>query len=65
MQNRPCQFPAMTIEAARPGHGKLFKRVAEGLRGVTAWVECEGVLRLGDKMRLHVPDQRAWMSSER
>ena len=36
MQNRPCQFPAMTIEAAHPGHGKAFKAAAEGLRGVTA-----------------------------
>jgi hypothetical protein len=25
-------------------------------------VEREGVLRLGDTMTLHVPDQRAWMS---
>ncbi|SDE48441.1 MOSC domain-containing protein [Limimaricola pyoseonensis] len=60
MQNRPCQFPAMTIEAARPGHGKAFKRASEGLRGVTAWVERPGTLRLGDRVRLHVPDQRAW-----
>ncbi|MEZ5886647.1 MAG: MOSC domain-containing protein [Paracoccaceae bacterium] len=60
MQNRPCQFPARTIEAARPGHGKAFKPAAEGRRGVTAWVECEGVLKLGDRLRLHIPDQRAW-----
>ena len=60
MQNRPCQLPAMTIEEVRPGHGKAFKAAAKGLRGVTAWVEREGVLRLGDDLRLHVPDQRAW-----
>lgn len=60
MQNRPCQFPARTIEAARPGHGKAFKPAAEGRRGVTAWVECEGLLKLGDRLRLHIPDQRAW-----
>lgn len=60
MQNRPCQFPARTIEAARPGHGKGFKPAAEGLRGVTAWVEREGRLALGDELRLHIPDQRAW-----
>ena len=35
MQNRPCQFPAMTIEAAHPGQGKGFKAAAHGLRGVT------------------------------
>lgn len=60
MQNRPCSYPAKTIEAARPGHGKGFKAAAKGLRGVTAWVEREGVLRLGQRVRLHVPDQRAW-----
>lgn len=60
MLNGPCQFPAMTIEAARPGHGKGFKPAAEGRRGVVAWVEREGVLRLGDRVRLHVPSQRPW-----
>ncbi|MCY1126991.1 MOSC domain-containing protein [Frigidibacter sp. RF13] len=60
MQNRPCQFPARTIEAARPGHGKAFKPAAEGRRGVTAWVEREGLLKLGDRVYLHIPDQRAW-----
>jgi hypothetical protein len=27
---------------------------------VTAWVEREGVLRLGEMLRLHIPDQPAW-----
>lgn len=60
MQNRPCHFPAKTIEAAHPERGKAFKAAAQGRRGVTAWVEREGTLRLGDRVRLHVPDQRAW-----
>lgn len=60
MENHPCQFPARSLEAAHPGHGKGFKRAAEGRRGVTAWVEREGPLVLGDTMRLHVPAQRAW-----
>ena len=62
MQNRPCIFPAKTIETAKPGHGIAFKTAAKGLRGVTAWVEREGTLRLGDILTLHVPDQRAWMA---
>ena len=33
---------------------------AKGLRGVTAWVERPGCLRIGDPLRLHVPDQRPW-----
>lgn len=60
MENLPCQEPAMTIEKARPGLGKGFKAAAAGKRGVTASVEREGVLRLGDIVRLHVPQQRAW-----
>lgn len=60
MENLPCQEPAVTIEKALPGQGKGFKRAAEGKRGVTAWVEREGVLRLGDLVRLHIPAQRGW-----
>lgn len=60
MLNQPCQFPAMSIERDRPGHGKRFKSVANGRRGVTAWVERPGILRLGMTMVLHVPGQRAW-----
>jgi hypothetical protein len=63
MENLPCQEPAVTIEKARPGQGKGFKRAAEGKRGVTAWVEREGVLRLGDVVTLHVPAQRPWAAS--
>lgn len=64
MENRPCQLPAREIEAAHPGHGKPFKPAARGKRGVTAWVERPGALRLGDMLRLHIPDQRAWAHLE-
>jgi hypothetical protein len=60
MENRPCIEPATTIENVRPGHGNAFKAAAQGRRGVTGWVEREGVLRVGDRLRLHVPDQRVW-----
>jgi len=33
---------------------------AKGRRGVTAWVEREGRLAVGDALRLHIPDQPAW-----
>lgn len=62
MLNRPCQYPARTIETAHPGHGTSFKAAAKGLRGVTAWVEREGTLHLGDTLRLHIPEQRAWQA---
>ena len=64
MENLPCQEPAVTIEKALPGQGKGFKRAAEGKRGITAWVEREGVLRLGDVVRLHIPAQRGWRGGD-
>lgn len=60
MQNRPCHFPGLSIDKDFEGAGKGFKAAAEGLRGVTAWVEREGVLRMGDVLTLHIPDQRPW-----
>lgn len=60
MQNRPCHQPGLTIERHHPGHGKAFRSAARGLRGVTAWVERPGPLTPGDRLRLHVPDQRPW-----
>ncbi|MEZ5796169.1 MAG: MOSC domain-containing protein [Paracoccaceae bacterium] len=60
MLNEPCQEPAVTIARATGGMGKAFKAAARGKRGVTAWVEREGTLRLGDEMRLHIPAQRGW-----
>jgi len=60
MENRPCQLPAPGIERVHPGRGKAFKRAAVNRRGVTAWVEREGELRLGATLRLHIPDQPVW-----
>ncbi|PTX56911.1 MOSC domain-containing protein [Litoreibacter ponti] len=60
MENRPCHLPAPVIDADAPGHGKAFKAAARGRRGVTAWVEREGEIKLGDTVTLHIPDQRAW-----
>jgi len=60
MENRPCHLPAKPIDAEGPGNGRAFKMAAQGRRGVTAWVEREGVLTLGDELRLHIPDQPVW-----
>ena len=60
MENRPCHLPAAVIEEDAPGRGRAFKAAAHGRRGVTAWVEREGRLALGDALRLFVPDQPAW-----
>ena len=60
MQNGPCNLPAREIEKVAPGHGKGFKAAAMGRRGVCAWVERQGDLKVGDRLRLHIPGQRAW-----
>lgn len=63
MENRPCHLPAKVIDGVYPGFGKAFKAAAKGRRGVTAWVEREGRLAVGDGLRLHIPDQRVWQGA--
>lgn len=60
VENGPCNLPAREIERDQPGHGSGFKAAAQGKRGVTGWVEREGQLSVGDRLRLHIPNQRAW-----
>ena len=60
MENLPCNLPAREIEAEAPGFGKRFKAAAANRRGVTAWVEREGVIRHGEEVRLLVPAQPNW-----
>jgi len=64
MENRPCNLPAPVIDEDAPGHGRAFKLAAKDRRGVTAWVEKEGMLRVGDVVTLHIPDQRAWLAGD-
>jgi hypothetical protein len=60
IENRSCQLPAKPIEARHAGFGAKYKSAASGRRGLTAWVEREGVFRLNDAIRLHIPDQPIW-----
>lgn len=60
MENHPCHLVSREIEALYPGKGKLFKPAAQRRRGVTAWVEAEGQIVLGDSVRLHIPTQPVW-----
>lgn len=60
MENRPCVLPGRVIETEAPGFGAKFKTAATGRRGVTAWVEAEGRVAVGDRLTLHVPDQPVW-----
>ncbi|MEM7256326.1 MAG: MOSC domain-containing protein [Pseudomonadota bacterium] len=58
MENEPCAYPAKVIDSHYPGHGRFFIRHAKARRGVTAWVEREGVLTAGEKFAVHVPTIR-------
>jgi hypothetical protein len=60
MENAPCQLPAREIEREHPGKGSRYRQAAKHRRGVTGWVEREGVIALGDTARLHVPPQRPY-----
>lgn len=64
IENRSCQLPAKPIEARHAGFGAKYKSAAAGRRGLTAWVEREGMFRLGDAIRLHIPDQPIWAHLE-
>lgn len=64
MENRPCIYPGREIEKDRPGFGPAFKPAAENRRGVTAWVEREGGVAVGDRVTLHIPDQPVWAHFE-
>lgn len=64
MENRPCNLVSKEIEGVHAGHGKAFKPAAAGRRGVTAWVEREGEIRLGARLRLHIPDQPSWAHAD-
>jgi len=61
MQNRPCHLPVAEIKVDHPNEAKGFKAAARRRWDVTAWVEREGQFSVGDQLRLHIPDQRAWL----
>lgn len=60
LENAPCAAAARAIEAERPGLGLSFPKHARGKRGVTAWVEREGGISLGERCRVHLPPQRVY-----
>ncbi len=60
MENEPCKYPGMIIDKHIPGAGERFAKSAINLRGITAWVEREGMINDGDDVTLHVPPQRIY-----
>lgn len=60
LENDPCRYPADVIEKHHPGHGLAFPKEAQHKRGLVAWVEREGAIKIGDSIRLFLPPQRIW-----
>ena len=59
-ENLPCRQVADVIEKAHPEKGALFVKAATHKRGVTAWVECEGLVNVGDQIKIFIPPQRIY-----
>ena len=64
MENRPCTYLGRDIAKDHREFGIRFKPAAKNRRGVTAWVEREGTIAVGDTVALHVPDQPVWQHLE-
>jgi hypothetical protein len=60
MENHPCSQIAEVIGRHHPGLEKLVVKKALHKRGVTAWVEHAGDIKLGDEMSLFIPPQRIY-----
>lgn len=59
-ENHPCIYPGKAIQSHypdRPGIGKQFPKAAYHVRGVVGWVERAGMIRVGDIVRIAVPEQ--------
>ncbi|GAB4406231.1 MAG: MOSC domain-containing protein [Anaerolineales bacterium] len=57
-ENLPCSAPGKVIQAQYPGIpglARLFVKAAWGRRGIVAWVEKPGLIRVGDDVRLLQP----------
>jgi len=59
-ENEPCIYPGKEIAKSAPIEAKRFAAIATNLRGITAWVEREGDIAVGDSVAVHIPPQRIW-----
>jgi len=60
MENEPCRYPAEILEKHNPDQMVGFVKAANHKRGITAWVEREGDVRLGDEITIWIPPQRLY-----
>jgi MOSC domain-containing protein YiiM len=62
LETEPCRYPAEIIEKHNPDQKLGFVKAAKNKRGVTAWVEREGDVALGDEIVIWIPPQRLYAS---
>ena len=60
MENEPCRYPAEIIEKHNPDQKLGFVTAAKHKRGLTAWVEREGKVGIGDEITIWIPPQRLY-----
>lgn len=59
-ENLPCRQVADVIAKSYPDKGPKFVKAATHKRGLTAWVEREGVVSVGDEIKIFIPPQRIY-----
>ena len=60
LENAPCRFVADVIAKYHPDAAPRWIKAATHKRGVTAWVEREGSVSLGDAITVFIPQQRRY-----
>jgi hypothetical protein len=60
MENKPCKQIADVVATHHPEVQFSLVKAAEHKRGLTAWVEREGVVKVDDLIRLFIPPQRLY-----
>jgi hypothetical protein len=60
MENLPCGQIAATVGRHYPEAQRMLVKCAMHKRGVTAWVEREGVIKVDDVITLFLPPQRIY-----
>jgi hypothetical protein len=60
MENMPCRQVADVIAKSYPAKSSQFVKAATHKRGLTAWVEREGEIHVGDEIKVFIPPQRIY-----
>ena len=60
MENYPCSQIAKVVEQHHPGTQFKVVQASMHKRGVTAWVEREGVVKTGDAIKIVTPPNRLY-----